>query len=367
MVADINSILIYFGALIITLIFLHYFSNAKTQNRFVIFLGVLITALPLSLIAGLRDPSVGTDTSDYMVIFNSIYKSSLVECFSEIEIEKGFVLLVKILSILLGEDNSIIFFALEYVSLIVLIYALLNIKDKLNPCLVFFLYFLVFYHCSLNIVRQGLSMSLIILMIVKLVDKKYIQSILVLLISSCIHISSVIVILFIFAAVWLKNYRNLPSKRFFYVLSLVTLMIFFYFCWEDIVTLPIFSSYDKYLKDDYSLGLGIFITGSIYFIIPLTLFKSEIFSEYDTEVLFNIAAMYIPIASLGYFARYASRLNLYPKIAIVLFASHLIHKVKNPSERKFLLCSYLFLFIWEYVRYYMILNQTEAYPYLFNI
>lgn len=367
MAADIKSILIYFGALGITLLCLHHCSKAKTQNRMVRFFGVLITALPLSLLAGLKALSVGTDSYNYMLIFQNIYNDSFADCLIQSDFEKIFVLLVKVISVFFGKNDAFVFFGFECISLIILIYSLLKLKDKLNPCVAFFLYFLVFYHTSLNIVRQGLAISLIALLIVKLVEKKYFQSAVVLFLAINVHLSSIIAVLFIFAAAVLKKYRNLSAKRIFYFFILAVMLGTFSLSWNYIIALPIFSSYSKYVTESYDIGIGVFVSGFIYFAFPLILSRNEIFSNYETEVLFDISIMYIPIAFMGYFSEHATRLNLFPQMAIILFLAHLIHKIKIPSNRRFMLFFYFALFIIEYIVNYMISNQTNAYPYVFNV
>ncbi len=367
MVADVKSILIYFGALSITLILLNKCSKVKTQNAYLKFLIILITTLPLSLLAGLRDPSVGTDSYNYMMIFHSIYNESFSECLMRSDYETGFVLFIKILSVIFGEDDSVIFFCLESASLVVLIYALLKLKDRLNPCVAFFLYFLMFYHTSLNIVRQTLAISLITLMIVKLVEKKYFQSIIILFASISIHLSSIVAVLFLFAAVLLRKYKKLSIKRILYFFALAVMLVIFYLFWGYITKLSFFMSYSSYIGESYNIGIGVFVSGFLYFAFPLLLYRDEIFSNYETEVLFDISVLFVPIAFLGYFAEYAARLNLFPRMALILFVSHLIYKIKLSQNRKFVMFFYFAFFIMEYIKNYMIFNQTNAYPYLFDI
>lgn len=365
MAADIGSILIYFGALILTLIFLRSSYKSKKQRGICFSIKVLLAALPLSLLAGLKAPSVGTDSRNYMMIFHSIYRRSFSDCILQSDYEKGFALLVKTLSTIFGNDDAVMFFALEYITLLILIFAFINVKEKMNPCFAFFLYFLIFYHSSLNIIRQGLAISLIALLIAKLVERKFFQSYFILLIAVSVHLSSIIAILLLFVAILLKKYQELPTKRFLFVGILILTFVIFYFGWNYIITLPMFSSYVDYNGEGGGIGVGVFITGIIYFAVPLLLCKREIMGEYEIEILFDMALMFIPIAFLGYFAEYATRLNLYPRIAIIFFVACLIHKIKNSYTRQFVISFYVGLFIFEYIKNYLILNQTNAYPYLF--
>lgn len=368
MKADTNSILIYFGALTLTLIFLQLCTKNKSKNGFKNFFKMVIAALPLSLLAGLRAPSVGTDSYNYMMIFHSIYNGSFADCILHSNVESGFAILVKVISTLFGKDDSIIFFALEFISLMIFIYTLLKMKDSLNPCLAFFLYFLTFYHATLNIVRQGLAISLIAFMIVNLIEKKYFKAIVILLISISMHTSASVAALFILAAFLLKKYEYLSIKRITYFFALILLFVYFYLRWNYIiVNSTMFSSYRRYVSGGYNIGIGVFVTGFAYFVFPILLCKKIIFSEYKTEALFYMSLMFMPIAFLGYFAEYAARLNLFPRTAIILFIPHLIHKMKNQTNRKFMLCFYICWFLIGYFNDFLIGNQTDAYPYLFNI
>lgn len=367
MQADINSILIYSSALTVTLLLLRHCTKSKTTSWFKRFFEILIAAIPLSLLAGLKAPTVGTDSFNYMMIFHSIYNSSFLDCVFQPSVEAGFALLVKTLSILVGEDDSMIFFTLEFLSLTIFICAILELKDKANSCLIFFLYFLMFYHSSLNIIRQGLAISLIAFMIIKLMEKKYFKATLILIVSVSIHLSSSIAIIFVLAAVLLKNYVYLSKKRFLYFCILFLVFIAFYFGWNSMASFPIFSSYSGYVSGSHDIGVGVFVTGFAYFTFPLLLCRHQIFNEYETEVLFDISVMFVPIAFLGYFAEYAARLNLFPRIAIILFIPHLLYKVKNSNNRRFMLCFYIGWFMLDYIENFLIHNQTNAYPYLFNL
>ena len=366
MVADIKSILIYFSALALTLFFLNFCSKNKPQNALSRLMLILIVALPLSLLAGLKSTSVGTDSYNYAMIFHGIYRDSFWDCIFQSDYEVGFVLIVKILSTLFGKNDGLMFFLLECISLSIFIYSLLKLKDKINPCFCFLLYFFVFYHSSLNIIRQGLAISTVAFMITKLIDKKYFQAFIILLISSSIHFSSIIAVLFILVAMLLKKYQNLSIKRFWYGCIFILLIGAFYFGWNYIISLPIFSSYVDYVDGTYDIGLGVFILGIVYFAPLFLLCRKEIFGDYETEVLFDISFLFIPIAFWGYFAEYATRLNLFPRVALIIFIPFLVKKIRIPLYRRLLTCFYIGLFTFEYIENFLIFNQANAYPYLFN-
>lgn len=367
MAVDVKSILIYFGALGLTLLSLQYCSKIESKSKLRYVVAILIAALPLSIVAGLRDLSVGTDSYNYAMIFREIYNYSFLECVLQTKFEPVFVLYVKTVSVIFGEDVGITFFAAEFISLVVLFFAFLNIKDKLNPCFAFFIYFLTFYHSSLNVIRQGLALSFIAFMLAKLMNKKYIQASIALAVAVGIHLSSIIAVLFLCAAFLLKNYKYLSLKRLFYFYAYLAIFGVFFIGWNYIFNLSIFASYSKYTGMDADIGVGVFVIGVLYFALPLLLCRKEMFGEYESELIFDVALLYVPIAFLGYFAKYAARLNMFPQIAVVLFIAHLLHKTKNKYYRWYLICLYVGLFSYDYIKNYWILNQTNAYPYLFNV
>ena len=114
------------------------------------------------------------------------------------------------------------------------------------------------------------------------------------------HVSSIIAILFIFVAVLIKKHQGLAIKRFFYVEILISMFGIFYFGWNYIVTLPILSSYIGYTGAEMDIGIGVFISGIVYFILPLLLCRKEVFDDYETEVLFDIALLFVPIILLDF-------------------------------------------------------------------
>lgn len=366
MVADFKSILIYFSALTLTLLLLRICYKTKIQSRLLIIFLIVITALPLSLIAGLRDYSVGTDSYNYIMIFNNANRKTFIACLTQTEYEKGFMLLLKFLMIF-SKEVSFVFGSLEFITLIILFYSLIKIKEIINPCYIFFLYFLVFYHTSINIVRQGLAISLIFLMIIFLTEKNYIKSLVTLFIAINFHYSSIIAVLFLIPYLLFKNQKNLSLKRAFYYFAFILEFFVFSLFFGKIMNMSIFSSYSDYVGEDSQIGIGIFITGFLYFVPLLLLANKLIYSNREVSLIFNASLQFLPIAFLGYFAPYAARLNLYPKIIIILLISYITKNEFNKTNKRFLKYYYLSLFVFEYVKNFLIQNQTDAYPYIFKI
>lgn len=366
MVADFKSILIYFCALTLTLLLLRICYKTKIQSRLLTIFLIVITALPLSLIAGLRDYSVGTDSYNYIMIFNNANQKTFIACLNQTEYEKGFMLLLKFLMIF-SKEVSFVFGSLEFITLFILICSLLKIKEKINPCYFFFLYFLVFYHTSINIIRQGLAISLVLLMIVFLTENKYIKSLITLFVAISIHYSSVIAISFLIGYLLFKNKKNISLKRAFYYFVVIIELVVFYLFFDQIMNLSIFSNYSDYVGEESKIGIGIFITGFLYFVPLLLLANRLIFSNMETELIFNSSLQFLPIAFLGYLAPYAARLNLYPKIIIILLISYITKNEFNKTNKRFLKYYYLSLLVFEYVKNFLVQNQTDAYPYIFKM
>lgn len=148
-----------------------YLSARIGDKRFGLFLAI-ISVLPLCVVAGARDITVGTDTSAYpLSCFNASQVYSPIGALSACsDQEPLFVLLFWFLGRLTGDFNAVLFFCEV---LIFLPYVLVAKKQfpQGYPVIGFFLCFIVFGY-TLNILRQCLATSMLVLMVYELIHGK---------------------------------------------------------------------------------------------------------------------------------------------------------------------------------------------------
>lgn len=395
MKADVNSILIYSVVLFITMILLNLLvekkdkricvsindtklciNEGKINRKSIIKLTFLLilVSLPLSILAGMRD-GVGTDYIAYFNKFRVVESFSFVQCFSQDETEILFALFVKI-AFAIGKSNEFVFFFVEFVTIFVALIALFRIRNIIDIRLGFFIYYLYVYHMSFNIIRQAMAMSFILLGLTFLIERNYISFIIIIFVSMFIHTTSIVCLSFIVIPLVfnfkekksISSYENSVTKFFlrivFYSLILISPFII-QIILNIMFSFSSFAEYQKYATDDASLGLGTIIMG-IPMIFPayfLSLF-GNIKKNAEFVILRDILLLYLPFSFIGYFASWASRLNIYPQMVLIILIP-LLFKKKSDSAVALTKMFYLGYAIFIFIFTYWIKNFNQTFPFKF--
>lgn len=180
---------VYFTAFVIHIALLYF--SAKITNKRVGLLLAVISVLPLCLVAGVRDASVGTDTSAYPLrcFYASQFYSpagALGACSDQ---EPLFVLLFWILGRLTGDFNVVLFLC-EAIVLLPYILVVRKLYPRGYPVASFFLCFVVFGY-TLNIIRQCLATSMLVMMVFELFRERRVPAFVYLVLAVGIHKMSI--------------------------------------------------------------------------------------------------------------------------------------------------------------------------------
>ena len=144
--------------------------HVKGSNRIAKNVIILVAIIIPSLLAALRDPSIGTDVRVYGL---SVFKASVnADRFSDLQylsdwhgIEVGYRMLNYIVS-RVSEHIEVFLFVLQFLILILVINSYVYIKDKLNSnfsiSFAAVCFYLLFYNENLNLLRQSLAMAIIV-------------------------------------------------------------------------------------------------------------------------------------------------------------------------------------------------------------
>lgn len=166
--------------------------SARIGDKRVGLVLAIISVLPLCVVAGARDITVGTDTSAYpLSCFNASQVYSPIGALSACsDQEPIFVLLFWFLGRLTGDFNAVLFFC-EVI--IFLPYVLVAKKQfpQGYPVIGFFLCFIVFGY-TLNILRQCLATSMLVLMVYELIHGKNLPAFVFLAIAVGFHKMSIV-------------------------------------------------------------------------------------------------------------------------------------------------------------------------------
>ncbi|MCZ6111939.1 EpsG family protein [Campylobacter ureolyticus] len=243
-------------------IFISDRAKYKSDKLFLIFLSFITIFIPSAI-----RYDIGTDYGSYIEIYNNLEEHEYIE--------KGFYYLNKILLSINADSqlviiiSSFIYFYICYIS-----------YPKKNRWLIHFVFVLIFWFPSFNIIRQTIAIAFSFMAIYKFFDKKYLQFITIIFLGSLFHQSILLIgIAGVASLIPLSDF--IKNRIFPKIFILIILVMFYYF---DLITnfanifLNIFGleRYLKYFDSSVffvknSNGLGIVIFTNILFCIYVLL------------------------------------------------------------------------------------------------
>lgn len=362
----ISIVLIYFSQRLIN----------KGNKRMGIFL-LIISILPITLLAGLRNVNLGYDTKIYGVpLFERVHNYSNYEFFnylSTAKVEKGFLIVIFILDRICGNINFVLFGlqAIISISFIILLY---SYKDKCSFPLTMLIYCCTLYTRSYDILRQGISIALIMLMIVMLDKQKYKKAILLYILSLFCHNSSFAAI--IIPLFYIIEKIQVPDKiRYLIYMSgmliIAGISTFYTDILKFLVSIGIVSSkYLIYIGEEFAnssldIRFGVTIVKLIIVLCCLVYIRNK--KNLDKKNIKWIMMLIFDfiINFLSYRVRNIDRIAWYCYYpALFIMAPQLIKIVKNNKYNKaifYILISLLFLI--EFTEK-LITNRYHLNPYI---
>ena len=305
-------------------------------------------------LAAFRD-FVGTDYNQYYSYFNS--GNPILNNF-----ELGF----HYFSIFIGyfTNSGIIYIAiLNSVILFCIFIFVYNFSE--NPFISIFIFvFGFFYFDSLNIIRQYLSVSVLLYPTFNLINKNRIfdlSTLAFIFLASYIHFSSfiVLIILFIFRIIKFTKIRVLIFISIFILLFFLTpniILLLLYFT-ENI---PFINEYSKYISAlVWITDLGSLPFDSLFylFLIIFSINKLKINTNLEKFLIFNLAlAFLIKLYAINF--KFFDRFSLFPSLTLIILFP-LLFKSFNSRFVKYFLC---FVFIlYSFVRVFF--NQAGVYDF----
>lgn len=366
MKADLFSISIYWGALLISILFCQIYQKQQPKkNRIKIFY-IFLICMPLSLVAGARY-DVGTDYLVYAeyYLYNKSYDLSYI--FENFRLEKGFFIFNKLCYYLSGGSIFFYFFAVEFFILCLAVSGLLRFSKRINLPAAFFLYYIFFYHFSLNGIRSAIAISFLIFSYYYLLEKKWVKYFVVIFIGSLFHSTIFLCMLYPFALLFSGKfaandyYINNTKRTTVYILFLI---IFIYIIGSllPIITQVFFADmYDMFIESsDGKIGIGTFFLFILY-VVPIILFNWKYMKNDKIYArLRDLSLLYLPVSIIGYFAVWASRLNLFSFVALLFLFSMAIND--NKMKRWTTIAPIIICFC-AYITDVIINNSSQTFPY----
>lgn len=237
--------MIYFSFIFINILYGLLFIITGSKYRLFETICFLLLAIGMVLLAGLRD-GIGYDFESYKLWFHTI-KST--ENFWEIDnIEIGYILLNKLCT----SFNQLILIIAIFSVGIKLFYINKYSKNKLLSMLLYFTGVYIMF--DMGVIRQGLSISIALISIKYIIERRFLKFIFVIFVASLFHTSILIFIPLYFIGT--KKF----SRKFIYTASILSLIIYFLKLDREILmfisnlNIPIISNKLLYYYNSYDEG-----------------------------------------------------------------------------------------------------------------
>ncbi len=156
----------------------------KSQSK----LFYLMTTILIVCVVGLRSADVGADTQNYIKMFTAISRASWSTFWYAYDVEPGFALYCKIVSIISKNPRFFLFITASVTQILISIFLY---KECEQHCFSYLIYMGFLFPMSLNLVRQWLALSIVIFSYLKFKKGRDVRGLFLILISASIHYSAI--------------------------------------------------------------------------------------------------------------------------------------------------------------------------------
>ncbi|OCA88292.1 hypothetical protein A8F94_10870 [Bacillus sp. FJAT-27225] len=321
------------------------------------FLPLFISFIILWFFSAFR--SVGADYLTYKEIFNNANDKEYIQYHG---IETGYVLLNKLIRIFTHNE----FLFLAFISLITTLLVFCTIyyfSSKIHVGLAVLAYTSIFYFQSYNLTRIYLASAIVLFASRFLFQKQYGSYILLVLIASSIHTSSIVMFLPLFLVLLFGNNKKwIVGFLFIFVL---TCFIFV----DYLIYFNISDRYEKYLVDTNlgSIGLGQMVIHAPLVALFLYLRRFELNFKI-IHIFFVFIASSFAISMLGYAVPMIGRLFAHFTLPFLIFIPFGVWQIRNEKEYKPVLVIAILYMVWRLFLYfsgYLFLDGIMPYDTIF--
>lgn len=342
-----------------------------------------MSILVTTALAGLRDYTIGIDTSNYLTYpqfwGGAVKYGSLQEYMAYYQSrdlgEPLFALILGLIENYTG--NFSLFLFVEHLVIITGVYiGAFRQRKHVNPVLVLLLFYLCFYNHSLNVTRQYMAMAVIFAALADLQEGKTLRYILAVLIAQFIHASALLALGALLIH-WVLDSRFTrvaasfaPSSRVrsgFIVSALAILVFAFPWLCRQLINMGILGrKYLFYLNPDraeYAALISLFLMVEMAALFLLRRPMKKNLVHYNFYAVSSVA--YLILQQLSAVLVYGKRIAAYYSLANLVTIAMIPRAFKKRENRiaaTLLVLAVAFVY-WWYV--YILRQGSETYPYVF--
>ena len=355
----------------------------KNKKKIGIIWSILAVLMP-SIVAGLRNTSVGMDVKAYTTkLYDiSLGTDSMFKFLNISWVEPGYSIFVYAVSVIFRDIHWVLFFT-ELIMCIFLYLAAYEKRNSIHMYWIMFAYFCIFYNTSLSLMRQGISIFITMYALTQMEKKKYIKTILLFLLATSFHMSNLATIP-MYAISYLCS-KDIDKKKKIWIFSIMfVVLIGLLLCYKPILKLVTYDLnilpekyYDHIKKYDNGIidvnytellfklyWIGMYIVGCI-------MSKKILYSkDYNACSYFIFIMIDLCVLPVSFKISNASRITLtYGIIGISMLIPYLLKVLKtynkNIQQLGYFLIIGMLLFYWFYS--VILYGASATYPYFSDI
>lgn len=329
------------------------------KNKYFENIFLILSLIIPSLVAGLRY-NTGTDYQSYYWLFQ-LTKGSSITGILDMGSEPLFLIIMKIISIL--RLDNIMFMIMFWLTISFIYLSLRKFKD-INWGYGLFLWYLIAFSPSLNIMRQMLAVSVVLYAVVNLYEKKYLKYFIFMLIAVLIHNIAIIgLVALILQSLnkYFDSYRIIVILFLFFIIPFISEYIVSFINIVDENRFEVYTS----LLDNFSFFPALRVLPSL---LPVIFFRKKI------KYLFGNSSLFINLKIFELFFRlffstinYGFRVAYFFNVSDVILISMLLASVKSKNSR-FVLTLFIFIFYISIYYFNSFINLNDGVvPYILGV
>lgn len=362
--------MIYLFIFFISTIFAFLYS--KSQKKFPKILFAILTVIIPSILAGLRAEGIGTDTIFYVkrVFSAALVSNNFSLLHSRTAVEIGYAFINYIVSRYTTNIN-ILYFLLQLI-IQFFVFKACSYAEKEYKCplwLSYLAFLLLYYNRSLNMVRQSISIAIVLYSYKYIKDKSYVKVLLLFLLALSFH-NSVIIGIPIILIIMLSNSKISSTIKI--VISMLTfLIIFLFMCYyNQIISFLtsngiIDSRYTFYASSDSTGNVILidYVFKAMIFLITVLLYKLLKKNTNCTDFIYFIWIEFL-LYHLAFFVPYTQRLSYYFGYFNIFVISQISKCFKGTSSRIIVNSLVIVFMLAFWYLYYVYLGADATVPYM---
>jgi hypothetical protein len=306
--------------------------------------------LPVALISALR-LNVGTDYSTYRYVYLEINGGLSFLDVIHHHHEIAFILLCFIAKYAF---NSFAFlcFSVSFIFVFFGIKALDNFfKEHKTACLALFIFYVVLFNLSLNIMRQAMAITIILYSLKFLLSKKWLKFVMMIAIASFFHKSAFVCTLFAPLYLLVKNVKT--EKKIFLLMTVGTI---------GLTIMALISHYFNIFEVSLNFKFLLYVMPILILILMIIYLLKRQKKEITNQdyFLINLTFLQIPAQIIGMFFWQIDRLIFYMSISQILLIPSLLARL---DKKKFFVIVIILWYIFYYFVMTYIMNSHDVLPY----